>query len=76
MRIGYHALGNAGLYAVAIFALLEFFGGGCMMLIIMWRILTDTLPVLGTPSQFPFKCCPHYMDSDCSSSLNRSYDAS
>ena len=44
---GYHALGNTGRYAVAVFALLEFFGGGCMMLIIMWRILTDTLPVLG-----------------------------
>lgn len=62
MRTGYHALGNAGLYAVAVFALLEFFGGGCMMLIIMWRILTDTLPVLGTPLQSAAKCCLHNMD--------------
>lgn len=44
---GYHALGDPGRYAVATFALLEFFGGSCMMLIIMWRILTDTLPALG-----------------------------
>ncbi len=45
---GQLALGRAGQYLVATFALSEFFGGGCMMLIIMWRIVMDTLPDQGT----------------------------
>ncbi len=45
---GQLALGRAGQYLVASFALSEFFGGGCMMLIIMWRIVMDTLPDQGT----------------------------
>lgn len=32
---------------MATFALSEFFGGGCMILIIMWRIVMDTLPDQG-----------------------------
>lgn len=45
--LGQLALGRAGQYLVASFALSEFFGGGCMMLIIMWRIVMDTLPDQG-----------------------------
>ncbi len=48
MNAGQLALGRAGQYLVATFALSEFFGGGCMMLIIMWRIVMDTLPDQGT----------------------------
>ena len=45
---GQLALGKPGRYLVAGFALSEFFGGGCMMLIVMWRIVMDTLPDQGT----------------------------
>ena len=44
---GQLALGKSGQYLVAGFALSEFFGGGCMMLIVMWRIVQDTLPDQG-----------------------------
>lgn len=45
---GQLALGKSGQYLVAGFALSEFFGGGCMMLIVMWRIVMDMLPDQGT----------------------------
>lgn len=47
---GQLALGKLGRYLVAGFALSEFFGGGCMMLIVMWRIVSDTLPDQGVVS--------------------------
>lgn len=45
--LGQLAMGKTGQYLVASFALSEFFGGGCMMLIVMWRIVMDTLPDQG-----------------------------
>lgn len=48
LDIGQLALGKPGRYLVAGFALSEFFGGGCMMLIVMWRIVMDMLPDQGT----------------------------
>ncbi|KAL3142963.1 hypothetical protein ABBQ38_003248 [Trebouxia sp. C0009 RCD-2024] len=46
-NLGQLALGKPGRYLVAGFALSEFFGGGCMMLIVMWRIVMDMLPDQG-----------------------------
>ncbi len=61
---GHVALGKTGQYLVAGFALSEFFGGGCMMLIVMWRIVMDTLPDQGitpSPHHWHYKPQPVYL---------------
>ncbi|KAK9806857.1 hypothetical protein WJX72_005136 [[Myrmecia] bisecta] len=54
--LGVAALGPAGRYVVAGFALSEFFGGSCILLVVMWQELVTLLPdhgVLGlTPLAF------------------------
>lgn len=61
---GQLALGKSGRYLVAGFALSEFFGGGCMMLIVMWQTIVDTLPDEGDliqPLLNTSSSTPHYI---------------
>lgn len=41
---GVRALGPKGRYVVGVLALSEFFGGSCIMLVVVWRELVGMLP--------------------------------
>ena len=47
---GEKVLGKPGRYIVAFFALLEFFGGSCVMMMLLWREVEALLPPTGKVS--------------------------
>ena len=44
MAVGVQAIGPVGRYLVGFFALSEFYGGSCIVLVVIWRELQGVLP--------------------------------